>query len=114
MLSYADATTNTQCGFNTGGTAAVAHCAATGTPITASCTDNAWHAVQYLLNGAGSAIQVDGTLTSPLTALTIGLSDYSYAGNAAGFKFREIGAWGGDKSASFGGMNTDQHTAWAF
>jgi hypothetical protein len=88
----------------------------------ASCTFGAWHAASGTFNNTASVAYIDGTTTSDGTAVgtaatgsrvTIGENASVGLGPYAG-KLVEMGMWSGDRSSSFAGLNTNQHTYWAF
>lgn len=89
---------------------------------TATANDNTTHAMQALLNGASSAMYIDGTNTttaspgtSGILAGTIGVgSQNTCGGNFFTGNWFETGLWTADKSANNASMNSNQHTYWAF
>lgn len=87
-----------------------------------AANDNANHALQSLLNGAGGAVYLDGTATTgqdfgsngiPAGAFGIGGGQVC-TNNAWSGNFFEHGLWSGDKSANNSSMNSNQHTYWNF
>lgn len=90
-----------------------------GAVVTATATDSAWHAMQGLLNGATSAIYIDGTNTGSLSAgttatgggnTTIGVGLGGHLTGSAS----EFGVVAGDASANFSAVNGNQHAFWGF
>lgn len=86
--------------------------------VSATATDNVWHAVQGIDQGSGNAvIRVDGTTTSAgggtsanLTATT----QISAAFNSMDGFIVEAGRWGGDKSATNATLTANQKAYWGF
>lgn len=102
-----------------GGVAADTWSASAGTVLASStANDSTFHAAQALFNGASSSISVDGSSTSgnagsgAFSANPIAMG----RGNGAtiGGTIMEGIIWAGDKSASFGSLNTNQHGANGF
>lgn len=90
-----------------------------GAHVSAVANDNTWHAEQLLVNGASSSLMIDGSSSSvnPGTNTVSGNLQVGVNGvNAVPLDgtFTECGMWAGDKSASFGALNTNQHSYWGF
>lgn len=90
------------------------------TNVSASATDNAWHALQYLANGASSAITVDGTTTGSLSPGTNAMTNGTIIGtdifgqNTAS-EWVEMGFWSGSfSSPQITSTNSNPHTYWGF
>ena len=91
---------------------------------TATASDNSFHAVNALFNGASSAIYVDGSNnvvnagTGAITATQgwlIGCGDDANpTGHGMNGYINEVGVLVGDKSSSFSAINSQQHTYWGF
>lgn len=69
-----------------------------GADQTATAADNAWHALQFVINDASSVINVDGTGTAAASIGTNGQSNDYYLGSFAGTipltgDISEIGIW---------------------
>jgi hypothetical protein len=95
---------------------------ASGTQPTAPQTDSAFHAMQFIVNGASSSFYIDGTSTSAATltgvgAITSGIFSFGVGGtgnNLVG-NISEGGWWlstftGPQQTA----MNANQHSYWGF
>jgi hypothetical protein len=96
--------------------------------LDATAADSTTHAAQGLFNNTSSTVYIDGTLTSPGSAIgTLGIpasalvlgaeqAGASCAGASAflaGNVF-EVGIWASDKTANNATMNSNQHTYWSF
>lgn len=85
-----------------------------GTTAAATATDNNWHAVAAVFNGASSKAQVDGAAAVTGNAGAGAFSGLLYLGfdssNVFKGNFMEIGVLSGDQSASFSALSTNQHT----
>jgi hypothetical protein len=87
--------------------------------VSATATDSAAHAGQFVFNGASSSIKVDGTTTNPGNpgtnllgsgALEMGSGCGGTVGNVY-----EAGAWSGAfSSGQQTSMNANQHSYWGF
>lgn len=90
-----------------------------GSVLSAVASDNSWHALQGVLNGVTSDMNVDGTAntgttgaaTGDTTEILFGIS----GGNVFAGSFAELGRW----SIAFSGaqssaMSANQHTYWGF
>ncbi len=100
--------------FNNSADTALVYGGTLGTPVAA--TDNVVHALNGMLNGASSKLQVDSTLGT-LSAGTTGIADTLCIGacnNALTGISTEFGFWSGDQSANFTAMSNNQHTYWGF
>lgn len=73
-------------------------------------------AAQFLVAGASSAINLDGTNTSgDFGAFSFAAEDlYVFSSATDVIKFTEGGFWPSDTSAHFAALNTNQHTFWGF
>lgn len=91
-----------------------------GSPITASASDGATHAIQMVSNNTGSTIYIDGS-NNPNTSGTFSIGSGStfflmtdgFANNMTGNWF-ETGVWNSDIGASKSAMNSNQHGYWVF
>jgi hypothetical protein len=85
----------------------------------ASASDNAFHAVQNYISGAGASnldsIYVDGVNTGGLNAGTSVPTGSVVVGDTAmnGY-ILEAGLWGSDQTSKNSAMNSNQHTYWGF
>lgn len=115
-IMYKDNAQNQFVGFDQGGAPnnAYAYGGNSGAPFTASATDNVFHAVQSVFNGAASSICVDGAtpVTGTIDDPANFLDGIVVISIPPGAKFRESGVWAGDKSSSFAAMNTQQRGRW--
>jgi hypothetical protein len=90
-----------------------------GTAVTQAAAVNVWHAMQGVLNGASSAINVDGTDNGSLNAGTNAYSAVALRvcrdgnGNSGGNQLvPEFGLWPAALDATHRGLvNTNQHSA---
>lgn len=90
----------------------------TGTAVNITVADNAFHAFQGMFNGASGAYNLDGTTTSGVNAgtgtasstISIGLRSSTWIGGLV----CEAGWAGGDQSAQFATINSNQHTRYGF
>lgn len=95
--------------------------AGTDTGNVGTAANGSWHAFQGILNGASSAVFIDGAATTGLNAGTNGLSASPIGiGTGAGVAFfdgsmAEVGIWAAAFTTSGGGqadlINTNQHGA---
>jgi hypothetical protein len=91
-----------------------------GSPVEATATDGAFHAIQDTYNSTTSEIYVDGSGTTVNIGGTTGLSNKFEIGAGGGtnnFKgyFTEVGAWAGAfSSGNKSSLNSNQHTYWGF
>lgn len=94
-----------------------------GTTVrTATAADSAFHAIQYLYNGASSSINVDNTTTAIATPGTAGIGNTSTlylgagtTGNNFVGQFTEAGYWASAISAgNQTSINANQHSYWGF
>jgi hypothetical protein len=81
----------------------------------AAAVDNVFHAAQLnYMSGTNSSIMVDGTTTTGLNVFPINMTSQIAIGGP-GFaqdldaEVCEVGVWGGDQSANFSAINTNQH-----
>lgn len=90
--------------------------AASGASSGVTVSDNAWHAIQGIANGAGSSIQVDAT---PNTGLSVGTTAFGAGGpdfgqNGFTGKAAEFGIWPiGFSGTQQTNMCHNQFTYWA-
>jgi len=73
--------------IQTGPNQAQLYQSAIATPVTATCSDNAWHGIVGVANGASSLLNVDGTQTFADTAASNGITadGVTMMGHGAGF-----------------------------
>jgi hypothetical protein len=88
-----------------------------GSSVSVAAADNAFHKIQGLLNGASSALFLDGTNTGSLSAGASGFTGTLAIGNDTSSRYLdgyicEVGAIGGDKSANFAALDSNQHSYW--
>jgi hypothetical protein len=87
--------------------------------VSATATDSANHAGQFVFNGASSSIDVDGTTTSSLNPGTSAIGGAQLwmgagCGGTTG-NIYEAGLWSGAfSSGQQTSMNTNQHSYWGF
>lgn len=103
------------------GTAAAANQAqiTAGSQVTATSTDNVWHAMQGVLNGSSSFFYIDGTQTNvslggnyifSTPIVFLGTASKELVGMAT-----EGGVWGSAFSTTTASsLNSNQHAYWAF
>lgn len=112
---------STQVGFDSGANGLYIF-AGNGPPAPLSATDNAFHAVQNIMNSTTSTISSDGTTSGSLNAgtsdllsrqPTVGAANSSNSNMFTGVAM-EAGVWAGNKSANTSTMNSNQHTYWGF
>lgn len=88
---------------------------------TASASDNAYHAVQFIINAASSSFYIDGsssavslTVTGP-GAAPMGVGPANGVGNNFVGNLAEAGYWAvGFSGAQQTNMNSNQHSYWGF
>jgi hypothetical protein len=92
-----------------------------GAVLSATASDGSTHAMQTLINGASSAMYIDGTNTTGNAGAggynssgVLGLGCFSpnihlFVGNIF-----EAGIWAADKSANNSSVNSNQHSYWGF
>jgi len=90
-----------------------------GADATGSASDGAAHAIQTLFNGTSSVIAIDGSSSSVSTGTNSinGGLDFLIGGvsqPAINTVSVEFGIFGGDKSANFSALNSNQHAYWGF
>lgn len=97
-----------------------------GAALIATASDASSHAVQGLVNGASSALYVDGSNTTGVNPGTAGIGGSTLiiggvgavtctAGSQFGdMNWFEHGVWSTDKSANNASMNSNQHAYWSF
>jgi hypothetical protein len=85
----------------------------------ATAADSSFHSLQYVLNGASSDTNVDGTPntgsagTNGITGVFLGIC--SPAGNSFTGQFREVGLWlSAFNTTQSSQMSTNQHTRGGF
>lgn len=115
---FATAGGNVQIGF---GNAVNTVAEFAGSIVTAAAADNAFHAVQAIMNGASSDLVVEGSsnTVSPGTLATSAAIGIGFpnggGGNALTGLVMEVGLWTGAFSAgNKTAMNTNQHTFYGF
>jgi hypothetical protein len=88
-------------------------------PTVGSVADSSFHALQYVMNGASSDLNVDGTPntvnpgTNGITSQPLGIC--SPAGNSFTGQFREVGLWlSAFSTGNSSAMSTNQHTRGGF
>jgi hypothetical protein len=84
---------------------------------TTHCADSSWHAIEGLYNNTSSQITVDGNNTSGTAGAGVSTAGFKLGNGVGGFldgRFVEGGVINGDKSASFGALNSNIHAFWGF
>lgn len=86
-----------------------------GPPMTATASENTTHSLIGVLDGASSAIIVDGTVTTGTTG-GIGGSGAVYlgGGGASDGTLLEAGIWGSSLLSSASALSANQHSYWGF
>jgi hypothetical protein len=82
-------------------------------------TENTFHTIQGVFNGASSIGQFDATITNPLSATTGGggLTSFPCVGNSSFIPIMdwvEGGIWASDQHANFNSINSNAHAFWGF
>jgi hypothetical protein len=81
--------------------------------VSVAAADNVFHACQFVaISDDNGTISVDGaSVTNPFYHDQV-LGGVVVIGGPTGSKWREAGAWAGDKAGSFAAMNTQQRGVW--
>jgi hypothetical protein len=113
--SFGDLTANAsavQLGFNNSPNSAFIF---GGSLPSVTANDSVFHAFQSLFNGASSLLNVDGTVNAVSAGTNAATAQFAIASpNLFTGNFLEAVWWGGDKSASFATLNSNQHAYWGF
>ena len=111
-----DNTSQVQAGFNTAANGA--YLFAGSTVPTATANDNAFHAMQFIVNGASGSFYIDGSSTAASTGSNTMSSTVLQLNGNTGFTGTvcEMAIYGADETSNASAMNSNQHGAlrWNF
>jgi hypothetical protein len=90
-------------------------------PVDVAATEDTWHAIQFVFNGASSDVNIDGT-TNTVSAGTTGSGGTApmslfaaYGGSPLNGYLNEYGVWAGAFSGTDrSNMSANQHSYWGF
>lgn len=91
-----------------------------GTVLAATATDGSYHALQAVLNGASSDMNVDGTQTTGAGGASVMSSGFALGATTGATQWlsgtvTEAGAWNAAfSSGQSSSMSTNQHSYWGF